>query len=281
MGPGSVASAQGNVTRAVSLLGQAIGIHDKLIQDFPDVTEHRRRLGVAYGSLGDSLCDLGKLSEAEDAYRRTVSIWAKLGADHSGEQDFLMHVAQSHESLGRFLYRSGRHGEATSAFLRARDGYERLVADFPAEDSWKYWLAELLGECPDPKVANRAGAVRLATEAVDLQPWKGDNWRLLGFLCYRAGDWDRAVRALENARRLGSDDGLGSWFVLAMSYWRRGEPDQARAWLNKANRRMEEDQVKDHDILSVGAEATALLGMTENRTTMGKKDENATRQSKP
>ena len=162
---------------------------------------------------------MGQSREAEDAYRRSLSVRAKLVAHHPGEPKFAKSLAQLCEILGRFLSQAGRHGEATDAFLRARNGYEKLVAEFPAEDSYKFVLAYLLGECPDPKVVDRKPRSGLRREAVNLQPRKNEDWWLLGLISYRAGDWNGAVVALEQARQLGPHDEPSTWFFWP---WRSG-----------------------------------------------------------
>ncbi len=71
---GLVLQNKGEAGLAVPLFERAIAIHEKLIDDFPDVAEHQRRLGWVYSALGDSLLALERDSEAFDAFRRSLTV---------------------------------------------------------------------------------------------------------------------------------------------------------------------------------------------------------------
>src|SRR5262249_61773200 len=100
----------------------------------------------------------------------------------------------------------------------------------PAQNS----LAWLLSACRDPKVLDPARAVELARKAVAQSPEAGDFWGTLGVACYRVGEWDAAVAALERAEALSLDENAAiRGFFLAMSHWRLRHAVEARIWYDK------------------------------------------------
>jgi tetratricopeptide (TPR) repeat protein len=80
-----------------------------------------------------------------------------------------------------------------------------------------------------------ARVVALEERAVASGP-RGPRLYGLGLAHYRAGQFDRAVRRLDEARTV--DPGWQAtglnWVVLAMAHHRLGHRDQARAWLRRA-----------------------------------------------
>jgi tetratricopeptide (TPR) repeat protein len=87
---------------------------------------------------------------------------------------------------------------------------------------------------PDP-----AQLVPLARVAGRLHP---GNDRVLGAVCYRAGDYDQAVHCLENSARFFRPRAW-EWCFRAMAHHRRGDVaearrclEEARKWIDEANR---------------------------------------------
>jgi Flp pilus assembly protein TadD len=80
---------------------------------------------------------------------------------------------------------------------------------------------------------------------------------------YRAGDGKAAVAALLKAASLRSGGDAQEWFFLAMAHWRLGDRKQARAWYGRSIRWMEANRPHDEKLRRTRAEATALLGVTD------------------
>jgi tetratricopeptide (TPR) repeat protein len=119
----------------------------------------------------------------------------------------------------------------------------------------------VLATCDDREARDPARAVELARKAVELSPEVGDFWSALGVARYRLGEWDAAIAALENAESLTpEEDPATRGFFLAMSHWRLGHADAARAWYDKAVAWMEKNRPRDEALLRFRAEAEALTG---------------------
>ena len=66
-----------------------------------------------------------------------------------------------------------------------------------------------------------------------------------------------------------------------MAHQQKGDKDQARQWYDRAAIWMEKNKPKDEELLRFRAEAAALLGVSEDPKSAGKKEGNPTRSSKP
>jgi WD40 repeat protein/serine/threonine protein kinase len=164
-------------------------------------------------------------------------------------------------TLGEVCAKSRLWGEAAHAYRKAAELR-------PGAASVHFELAWLLATCPDEGVRDVPRALEHARRAVALQP---DGWlprQTLGVALYRAGDWEAAIAALEEAKKLQSeefstvwlsDDSAVRWFFLAMSYWRLDDPTQARRWFDQAVAWMDQRRPRDEELARIRAEAAALL----------------------
>jgi len=123
-------------------------------------------------------------------------------------------------------------------------------------------LAWLLATCPDEKLRNPRRAVELAREAVALSASDGNIHNTLGVACYRAGDWNAAVEALQKSANLKRDNVLDEVF-LAMAYWRLDRKDEAIKYYRRAIAEKKSDfslSIQErHDVTRFRAEAKELL----------------------
>ena len=120
---------------------------------------------------------------------------------------------------------------------------------------------------PDPAKRDPDRAVKLATEAVELDPKVADWWNTLGVAQYRAGNWKEAITALQKFRELRTND--AEWsnpFFLAMSHRQLGNKDEAVQWYNRAVDWMERKEAKSEMMLRSRAEAAELLGINESQS---------------
>ena len=142
-------------------------------------------------------------------------------------------------------------------------------------------MASLLANCEVLRFRDPARALGLATKATELAPQDPANWSTLGIANYRAGDWKHAIEALEKSTQLDAGDFATAWFFLGMAHWRKGEKDLARQFFDKAVTWMEKHDNEDDELNRYRAEASGLLGIIDHPRSSGKKEENATRRTKP
>ena len=102
----------------------------------------------------------------------------------------------------------------------------------------------------------------LAERAVQLDPKNRDYWGTLGTARYRAGDWSRAMDALDRAGSLpGVSLGFEEFF-LAMIHSRLGDAAKAREHYDRAVRQMEQHKPADAELRRFRAEAESVLGLS-------------------
>jgi tetratricopeptide (TPR) repeat protein len=92
-------------------------------------------------------------------------------------------------------------------------------------------------------------AIKLAETALRSDSKNHAYLSTLGASLYRAGRFDQALKRLDEANVAAAQAGRGpmlcspaySWFFLAMIHQRLGHPKEARRWLDKAIKQMEEE----------------------------------------
>jgi len=118
-------------------------------------------------------------------------------------------------------------------------------------------LAWELATSPAIELRNPARAVALAREATSLTPLNGSYWRTLGAALYRAGDYEEAIEALDQAIEVGGAN-AHNWLLLAMAHCGQGHQDQACTWYDKAMGWLRHN-IAGGELLRFKAEAEELL----------------------
>jgi hypothetical protein len=105
-----------------------------------------------------------------------------------------------------------------------------------------YHVARACTLAPD-SVKDLTGVAALAEEELSPEQF----WSLTerGALCYRAGAFQEAVPLLERSRKAEYRQGRAvlNWLWLALAKYRLGKTEEARGWLDKAAKWL--DQLKD------------------------------------
>ena len=92
-----------------------------------------------------------------------------------------------------------------------------------------------------------------------MAPKDKNGWHVLGVAQYRAGEWQRAIEAVEKSMKLNQDANAGGWFVLAMAHWQLDHKDQARKWNDKAIDWMDKNQPNNEELRRFRAEAEETM----------------------
>ena len=111
-------------------------------------------------------------------------------------------------------------------------------------------------------------ALTWAQRAVEMAPEKVGVWNTLGVACYRTGNWQDAVNALEKSEELYQHGHLPyNGFFLAMAHWQLGHQDEARQWFDKAVEQIEKKRPKREEVLlRFRTEAEKLMGIEKKET---------------
>ena len=166
-------------------------------------------------------------------------------------------VVQGLRSHARQAVAAGRYQEAITFFqmcLRLNKN------DAGALES----LARLRATCPDPVFRDPEQTIHLAQRAAALAPLWADVFSVLGAAYYRAGDYEAAIRVLEETETLSPGNNLDfNGLNLAMAYQQLGRSHEARIWYGRAVRRMDEPHPHDQWLDDIRAEAAELLGVQQ------------------
>ncbi len=238
-----LAIAQVQLSTILSVLGryreaerhsqQALGTAQQLVAEFPDVPGYQELLiGYVQTQIAWLLQHAGRLGEAEEMFRTSLADQTRLMEQYPRVARYRKSVLATRFCLGEMLWGAGRHAEATE-ILRS---YSTIAAPLDPEDPYaQAKLAWFLATSADPQFRDARRAVAIAEKLVVQVPRNGDFWAALGAGYYGTGDYPGAVRALRKATELG----LWDWpcptlFLLAMSYWQKGDRAQAREWYERA-----------------------------------------------
>jgi serine/threonine protein kinase/Flp pilus assembly protein TadD len=259
------------------------GESDEAIAAFRDALNLNPEYASAHHNLGCALAITGELDEAVVAFREVVKLepdnslayryvgWAYLQMGRPDEaiancREALRlspDTAEFHSMLGYALFYAGRKDEATSEFEKAIADCRNSIRN-PANSFMRWKLAAILASCPVTSLRNPLEAVKLATEALELEPPGAHDLATLGIAHYGAGNISRAVEVLQRAYKLDKNN-TESLFFLAMAEWQLGNHDAAREWYEKAVTWMDvRPKIAAGDLHRFRSEAEELLGITSS-----------------
>jgi tetratricopeptide (TPR) repeat protein/serine/threonine protein kinase len=201
----------------------------------------------AHYNLATLLADKNQLDAAANALRQAIK-WDK---NH----------AKAHNNLGIVLARQGKVADAIPCFREAL----RCDAKYPLA---RAMLAQALNFEAWPLVAkteasraNAERAVKMASEAVELNPKLADYWNTLGVGNYRADNWDKSIAALNKSASMSKENDWCDFLFLAMAHWKKGDKAEARTWYDRAAKRIRDQRIDTEESRRFQAEAAALLGL--------------------
>ena len=116
-------------------------IFAKLVAEFPDVPTYRFDLAKTYQNRGNLLVALGRVDEAESAFREGLRIKEHLAKEYSSDPAYRWEFARSHSGLGLLLKDLGRLEEAEAAFRTALKIQEQLAPSFLSDPARRLQLA--------------------------------------------------------------------------------------------------------------------------------------------
>jgi Tfp pilus assembly protein PilF len=213
--------------------------HRQALRLAPQLVKTRNNLGIILGRLG-------KLSEAEEVYREALRIDpdnARLRNNLASDLRKLNRLseaeAECRESLriapnnpranynmALIVLAQERFGDAVSAF-------EEALRHDPNFIEARTGLIGLLVNSPDPALWNPTRALELAEKTTQQQPEGALAWELMGIACYRTGDFNGALSALDRSLRLHGSGGRHRLF-MAMAHSQLGNQADAYRFYHRA-----------------------------------------------
>jgi serine/threonine-protein kinase len=145
------------------LLEKALTFYQDFIKQRSDDPVLRQRLARGHWRVGDIFQELDRNSEAEQAYRRALVLFAALETDFPGVPDHRRDVAGVNNNLATLLKNLGQGAEAERAFRQAIGRMEKLVEAFPREPDHRRELSLSEGSLANLlKGSGRAGEAERA-----------------------------------------------------------------------------------------------------------------------
>jgi tetratricopeptide (TPR) repeat protein len=222
---------------AEKLFRRSIQLYESRVEDFPDIEEYRRRVGLVSASLSAALRRMGRLEEAIAAQRRSIAEEETL-VSRKGDARLMLGGGLRYYELGDLLHATGRVQEAADAFREAKARFEKKEAENPDLPRAVRELAYFLTTCPATQFCDVPRAITLAKKSLQLAPLSSDAWYTLGLAEYQAGHWAAAIEGLDKSEKLGCILDTKAMFVLAMAHGKLGRKQDARNWYDRAVRRM-------------------------------------------
>jgi tetratricopeptide (TPR) repeat protein len=112
-----------------------------LTADFPAEPEHRQTLAATETDLGSQLLSIGRLEQAEAAYRADVDLVRALAAERPDVPRHRTNLAVGRINLGVVYAERGREAAAEEEYQQARAALEELLATQPGDPSVRRLLA--------------------------------------------------------------------------------------------------------------------------------------------
>ncbi len=270
-----ILSKTGRASQAEASYRRCIDLYEKLIEDYPDSHGYRANLAEFVALNGDLYVQLGRLEAALEASRKVVAICTKLVQDLPGESLYRLQLAKAHLRLGMALAMANHAGKAIVELSKALELNNRgllahkqlalahaMTGDLNAYRSVCAAMLDRFGRSQDvnvvtkvswtlvvgPDAVNDLDQVIKLAEIVARSNSKSPYYSpTMGAALYRAGRFEEALPQLNKASAecpLGAraDSPAIPWFFLAMTHHRLGHKEEARQWLAKAVKRVEEEK---------------------------------------
>jgi tetratricopeptide (TPR) repeat protein len=202
---------------------------------------------VVHLNLANSCLALAKLlprqanseEELRDYTAQAVAAFAKAEAALSAVLKADPERRRATELLLACYLRRAESLKVLEQYQQAFADYERAIAIQPDNLGALRNAAWSMANCPDPAQRQVEKALALASRAVESDPGIMASWQILGRVQYRAGQWSEAIQSV--SKLVTPDDvggSIGDRLILAMAYWQLGDRESARAWYERAAKRI-------------------------------------------
>jgi tetratricopeptide (TPR) repeat protein len=212
-----------NPLAAYSLIKKGSRIWEKLVAEAPEVPGFRQDLGGFYFYLGMVSYAIGNRPAAIEQMRSSEALLKQLKTEQPDAKVIREEWAIAASTLGEMHEATAKPAEAIAIYTAA-------LAEYPDSLALCSQTARFFATYPDPAVRRPEEALRLARHATEVAPRDSGAWNVLGIACYRNGQWQLAVDALQKSMQLHDGGEAWDWFYLAMSLRQLGEQDEAKKW---------------------------------------------------
>ena len=183
----------------------AIELKRATVASVPEEPEYQRSLAADLQQLGAIWMDQGQLDRAEQTLNEARDLCEQLVANFVSRADDQLTLARVYISLSDILRQTGRTALAEDAFQRAWQVQETVASQSPDSPHWGWGVIGVWG--------------RLALR---------DNYRMMGEMQARFGDYERAAAALARATDVDPND-VYCWHMRALTECAAGDAEAHRS----------------------------------------------------
>jgi serine/threonine protein kinase/Flp pilus assembly protein TadD len=144
---------------------QALALRQKLVELNPGAPDDRLQLAWAHSGLGESLKErANRRRDAEKHFRDSTAIVEKLVSDSPTSIAYRRQLTDRHHELVDLLYSTGQQKEVEKVYRWEVDFYEKLMARFPNEPSYRQEAAYACSARLGPFLAGQPGRIKDAEQ---------------------------------------------------------------------------------------------------------------------
>jgi tetratricopeptide (TPR) repeat protein len=294
------ANQLGSNTDAKGLSIEAVKIFIDLVNAKPNDPELVLLQSQSRTRLAEVLGELGEDSLAEQHFLEAIAEYEKLREYYATELRYREQFGICLGKYARLLERVDHSDEAIGYYVRAAGHLEAVAQAAPSNENCRHELAscytffgdlfrasgdvkqaasmykkaialreELLASTVGTPIHNPQRAITLSRQLLDARPKEAAYHHFLGVSYYRAGQWENAIGALEQAAEARLIDDSFDWFYFAAAHHQLGRADQARASYDRALEAMESQRPGNLRLQRLRDEVARLLGLFGHNQNLG------------
>jgi WD40 repeat protein/tetratricopeptide (TPR) repeat protein len=201
---------------------------ERAIADLTGAAERGAEDPSLWVDRGNARAELGQWKEAADDFARAAAIDAAEYGASGDPHDMLPLIALAHLGGGN----QAGYRQARAAILKEIDEEARKDGYATEDAAWVAVLTPAAGE-------EVAGVITLFAKRVAGPRKDAGELRILGAALTRAGKHPEAIQRLKEALAL-REEFPSAWLFLAIAHARAGQADEARSYLDKARKWLDE-----------------------------------------
>jgi tetratricopeptide (TPR) repeat protein len=149
---------------------EALAKASALVDADPSDPNRLRSLSVCQATMGDHLLEMGRSSEALEAYQQGLSLREGLAERNPADAQAQRDLANALERIGEIRLARGNFEVAAETFQRLMAIREHLVQDHPANNPWRHDLAIAHNKLGNARfaVGDALGALNLYERGIEI-----------------------------------------------------------------------------------------------------------------
>ncbi len=254
---------------------EAIVGYEQFIESLDDSRESRFEKAGFWFHIGLLYTVIDDRPNVREAYLNAVALAEDVVREAPGNPGFQDQAGMAYYHIGMELWYQKERAQAREYFRRAVAAFDAALgrgSDQILIIQHSLWFMTV---CPDPEYRQPGRALQLARKLVDLATPQGHDRKhysggvrplfTLGLAYYRAGEYARALKTLEEScQRRGGGDAY-EWFIIAMAHAKLGNETSARKHCDEAVRWTRSNRYGDFELHFFDDEAAELPGLSAPR----------------